>query len=80
MNTANDQWLLLIVSLPTTSATARMRIWRTLKVLGCGALRDGAYLLPHGASNGQALRDITDQQGGLIGILRDVNDFRQQPQ
>jgi len=27
---------LLIVSLPTSSATARMRIWRALKALGCG--------------------------------------------
>ena len=39
-------WLLLVVSLPTPSATARMRIWRALKALGCVALRDGAYLLP----------------------------------
>ena len=34
-------WLLLVVSLPTPSATARMRIWRSIKSLGCMALRDG---------------------------------------
>jgi hypothetical protein len=43
---SSPSWLLLIVSLPTSSATARMRIWRTLEGLGCAALRDGAYLLP----------------------------------
>ena len=44
--TSNRPWLLLIVRLPTTSATARMRIWRriwrSLKALACPALRDGA--------------------------------------
>lgn len=39
-------WLSLIISLPTSNATARMRIWRALKSLGCGVLRDGVYLLP----------------------------------
>ena len=39
-------WHVLIVSLPTRSATERMRVWRALKTLGCGVLRDGVYLLP----------------------------------
>jgi hypothetical protein len=39
-------WILLILSLPSDNATARTRIWRTLKSLGCGTLRDGAWLLP----------------------------------
>jgi hypothetical protein len=41
-----NSWLALIISLPTSNATARMRIWRALKSLGCGVLRDGVYLLP----------------------------------
>ena len=49
MNIAEPAWLLLVVSLPTSSATARMRIWRALKAQGCVALRDGAYLLPFAA-------------------------------
>ncbi len=40
-------WILLILSLPSDNATARTRIWRSLKSLGCGTLRDGAWLLPH---------------------------------
>lgn len=40
-------WLILIVSLPTQNSTGRMRVWRALKALGCGVLRDGVYLLPH---------------------------------
>lgn len=54
-------WLLLVVSLPTDGATARMRIWRALKSLGCVALRDGAYLMPGSAERAQALRDLADE-------------------
>ena len=39
-------WLLLILSLPTENATARMRAWRALKACGAAVLRDGVYLLP----------------------------------
>jgi hypothetical protein len=43
----NHSWLILIVSLPTQNSTGRMRVWRALKALGCGVLRDGVYLLPY---------------------------------
>ncbi len=43
----NPSWLILIVSLPTQNAAGRMRVWRALKALGCGVLRDGVYLLPY---------------------------------
>lgn len=43
----NAAWLIFIVSLPTHNAAGRMRVWRALKALGCGVLRDGVYLLPH---------------------------------
>src|SRR6185436_15601642 len=39
-------WWLLVISLPSGSATARMRIWRGLKALGAAVLRDGVYILP----------------------------------
>ncbi len=39
-------WALLLVTLPTQPNAVRLRIWRSLKTLGCAALRDGAYLLP----------------------------------
>ena len=58
---ARQPWLLLILSLPTQSATARMRIWRALKTLGCAALRDGAYLLPATPEHEAALRNLADQ-------------------
>lgn len=40
-------WLIFVVSLPTHNSAGRMRVWRALKALGCGVLRDGVYLLPH---------------------------------
>ena len=39
-------WSLLLVTLPAQPNAVRLRVWRALKALGCGALRDGAYLLP----------------------------------
>ena len=65
-------WLLLVVSLPTESATARMRIWRALKALGCMALRDGAYLLPAGAERDPSLRELADEctrEGGNAWLM-----------
>jgi hypothetical protein len=68
-----SSWLLLIVSLPTGSATTRMRIWRTVKALGCAALRDGAYLLPAHADQAAQLAGLvaeTDEEGGEAWLLR----------
>ncbi|MBC7955843.1 MAG: chromate resistance protein [Cytophagales bacterium] len=73
-------WLLLILSLPTQSATARMRIWRALKTAGCAALRDGAYLLPAGTEHEAALGDLAAEclrEGGsawLLSALPTVSD------
>ena len=68
----DDAWHLLVMSLPTASATARMRIWRALKASGCVALRDGAYLLPAGGEREQALRDLGDEcirEGGNAWLM-----------
>jgi hypothetical protein len=72
MTTQNSSWLLLIISLPTNSATARMRIWRALKSLGCAALRDGAYLLPQGEQHWAALENLVNdatREGGSAWLL-----------
>jgi hypothetical protein len=72
MQFADTSWLLLVVSLPTSGATARMRIWRGLKALGCAALRDGAYLLPADAEREQALQALADdcmREGGSAWLM-----------
>jgi hypothetical protein len=72
MTSSTPSWLLLIVSLPTASATGRMRIWRALKALGCMALRDGAYLLPSRIDHEQALQDLADEcirEGGSAWLM-----------
>lgn len=72
MTSACDSWLLLIVSLPTAGATMRMRVWRTVKALGCAALRDGAYLLPAHCEQASQLRELaydTRQQEGQAWLL-----------
>ena len=73
-------WLLLVISLPTSSATGRVRIWRALKALGCVALRDGAYLLPAGPGRAEALRELgneCEREGGsawLMTVIPDLTD------
>jgi hypothetical protein len=41
-----QQWLLLLLSLPPTPSSLRVRTWRKLRALGAVALKSGAYLLP----------------------------------
>lgn len=72
MDPSTPSWLLLVVSLPTSSATARMRVWRGLKALGCAALRDGAHLLPDRPDHEQALRALGDEcvrEGGSAWLM-----------
>jgi hypothetical protein len=60
MTSKLQSWLLLILTLPTENATARMRFWRALKALGCAALRDGVYLLPESEPRRQALQEMAE--------------------
>lgn len=39
-------WSALFLTLPTQPSAVRLRVWRALKSLGCGSLRDGVYVLP----------------------------------
>jgi hypothetical protein len=67
MTDTTASWLLLIVSLPATATSARMRIWRNLKAGGCAALRDGAYLLPDVGDHKYILQRMladTEREGG----------------
>ena len=54
------RWLLLILSLPTENATARMRCWRALKSCGAAVLRDGVYLLPDLGENASTLNVVAE--------------------
>jgi hypothetical protein len=72
MQVSGSLWRLLIVSLPTPSATARMRIWRGIKSLGCMPLRDGAYLLPSNADREEALQQLAHEsirEGGSAWLM-----------
>ncbi|MBU0500206.1 MAG: chromate resistance protein [Gammaproteobacteria bacterium] len=62
-----NNWLLLILSLPTENATARMRAWRALKAAGAAVLRDGVYLLPTGEGRRERLAAIAEDVAGSGG-------------
>jgi hypothetical protein len=73
MSVDKATWLLIVLTLPTQNATARMRIWRGLRGLGCAALRDGAWLLPETGATRQALETLADEThaaGGTAWLLR----------
>ena len=60
---------ILIVTLPTQPNAVRLRIWRSLKSLGCVALRDGAYLLPQEQAGAlEALGVEVLQHGGTASV------------
>lgn len=66
-------WLLLVLTLPTENATARMRFWRALKAKGCAVLRDGVYLFPFTDEHEAMLRELTvaiADSGGTAHLLR----------
>ena len=70
-------WLLLILSLPTETATARMRAWRALKAQGAAVLRDGVYLLPAGAAARtglQAVQADVKLSGGQAWLMQAERD------
>ncbi|KAG8150739.1 chromate resistance protein ChrB domain-containing protein [Burkholderia catarinensis] len=70
---AISTWSLLVLTLPTENATARMRFWRALKAKGCAVLRDGIYLLPHTDEREGMLRELADaiaESGGTAHLLR----------
>ncbi|HDR9482350.1 TPA: chromate resistance protein [Burkholderia aenigmatica] len=72
MNTIST-WSILVLTLPTENATARMRIWRALKAKGCAVLRDGVYLLPYTETHEESLRELADaiaESGGAAHLLR----------
>jgi hypothetical protein len=53
-------WQLLVLSLPTENATARMRAWRALKASGAAVLRDGVYLMPAADGHAESLQAVAD--------------------
>lgn len=63
-------WTLLITTLPTQPSAVRLRVWRTLKQLGCASLRDGAYLLPDTQAPAfEALATQVREHGGSASVL-----------
>jgi hypothetical protein len=76
-----QSWQLLVLTLPTGNATARMRFWRALKAMGCAVLRDGVYLLPESEAGAGALHELADaivEAGGTANVIRTASADRAQ--
>ncbi|MBF0130895.1 MAG: chromate resistance protein, partial [Alphaproteobacteria bacterium] len=66
-------FIVLFVTLPTKAGTGRVRVWRSLRALGCAALRDGVYLLPEDGERVAALEDVAAEAvaaGGTAEVFR----------
>lgn len=77
----SPNWILLVLTLPTENATARMRFWRALKAKGCAVLRDGVYLLPSRDEHERALQELAAaivESGGVAHLLRAPSSDAQQ--
>jgi hypothetical protein len=77
-------WLQLVTSLPTSPSAVRVRTWRALKASGCGALRDGVYLLPDRPDCARVFAELADavrEAGGDAHVIGfDARDAGQQAQ
>jgi hypothetical protein len=66
-------WLLLVSTLPGQNGALRISVWRALKALGVGLLRDGVYVMPDRPDLATALqaleRDVVGS-GGTAYLLR----------
>ena len=51
-------FLALVLTLPSQGSSERTRLWRALKALGCGTLRDGMYVLPASDAHAAALGEL----------------------
>lgn len=63
----------LVLSLPTRNKTVRMRVWRALRCMGCGVLRDGVYLLPAGAPQASRFIGIESEVAAAGGFAMTVD-------
>ena len=63
---------LLVISLPTDNATARMRAWRALKAAGAAVLRDGVYALPEGPAHRATLAAVAADVNASGGTARQL--------
>lgn len=68
--TASIVWSVLFLTLPTQPSAVRLRVWRALKTLGCGSLRDGVYVLPESqAASFDSLVTEVRSHGGQASVL-----------
>jgi hypothetical protein len=66
------KWLQLVLTLPTSPSAVRVRTWRALKASGCGALRDGVYLLPDTPDCARVFAELADsvrEAGGEAHVI-----------
>ena len=78
----STKWLVLTATLPTSPSGLRVRVWRSLKATGAGALREGVYVLPEHAGTAETFwsleRSIVDAGADAHLLLLDARDTAQE--
>ncbi len=67
----NQDWLLLLVQLPSTPSSLRVAVWRRMRAAGAIILNNGAWTLPQSPKNEELVNDclayVKSQNGkGII--------------
>ena len=76
-NKLSQTFIALVLSLPSRNKTVRMRIWRALRSMGCGVLRDGVYLLPVSSAQQADFADLESDVKAAGGFAMTVQmNFR----
>jgi hypothetical protein len=68
----SSSWIILVMTSGAQEGAVRIRVWRALKGLGAGVLRDGIYLLPARPHLEAALREqraAIEESGGAAFVL-----------
>src|SRR5438105_15564578 len=68
-----DSFAALVLSLATRNKTAGMGIWRALRGLGCGVLRDGVHLLPKESAGASRLVELESEVRAAAGFAMTVD-------
>src|SRR5579875_337179 len=65
-------WLLLLVQLPASPSSFRVRLWRRLRAAGAAKVLNGAWMLPRSAAHAELFAQLLDTargQGGTGFVL-----------
>ncbi|MDB4894162.1 MAG: hypothetical protein JWN15_424 [Firmicutes bacterium] len=66
---AERQWLLLLPQVPSSPSSFRVTIWRRMRAAGAVSLQNGVWVLPQGADQERAARELQAEMNAAGGTV-----------